>query len=163
MQSRDKECLLSFIDISRPTPESLAITAQFRNETDIGEFTTATAIQKLDERQEKTLDTTAQNVVSNFVSNNYVDLEKGGVALFLNPEIRLQRTYYIPPIGWNSLAFKLLRGEHSEAFVPVFQTNENTGIDVKVWEIHYPPNIETNKKYRTTKWEDTKRNKQNKK
>ncbi len=62
MQSRDKECLLSFIDISRPTSETLAIIAKFRNESDTNEFTTATTIQKLDERQEKTPNTTVQNV-----------------------------------------------------------------------------------------------------
>ena len=159
MRSRDEECLLSFIDISRPTPETLAITAKFRDERDTDESTA----QKLDERQKKTPDATFQNVVSNLTSQIFVDIENGGVVLYLDPEIRLQRAYYIPPIGWNSLTVKLLRGEHSEAFVPVYPTNENAGIDVKVWEIHYPPNIETNEKYRTTKWEETKTNKPDKK
>ena len=159
MQSRDAECLLSFIDISRPTPVTLAITANFRNESDTDKSTA----KKLDERQEKTPGATVQNVVSNLTSQIFVDIENSGVVLYLDPEIRLQRAYYIPPIGWNSLAVKLFRGEHSEAFVPVYPTNENAGIDVKVWEIHYPPNIETNEKYRTTKWEETKTNKLDKK
>ena len=143
MQSRDEECLLSFIDISRPTPETLAITPKFRDESN-------------------TPDATVQSVLSNLTSQVFVDIENGGVVLYLDPEIRLQRAYYIPPIGWNSLTVKLLRGEHSEAFVPVYPTNENAGIDVKVWEIHYPANIETNEKYRTTKWEETKTNKPDK-
>ena len=143
MQSRDEECLLSFIDISRPTPETLAITPKFRDESN-------------------TPDATVQSVLSNLTSQVFVDIENGGVVLYLDPEIRLQRAYYIPPIGWNSLTVKLLRGEHSEAFVSVYPTNENAGIDVKVWEIHYPANIETNEKYRTTKWEETKTNKPDK-
>ncbi len=159
MQSRDEECLLSFIDISRPTPETLAITTKFRDESDADKFTT----QKLGERQEKISDATVQHVVSNLTSQVFVDIENGGVVLYLDPEIRLQRAYYIPPIGWNSLAVKLFRGEHSEAFMPVYPTNESDGIDVKVWEIHYPPNIEVNEKYRTTKWEPTKPKKPDKK
>ena len=132
MQSRDEECLLSFIDISRPTPETLAITPKFRDESN-------------------TPDATVQSVLSNLTSQVFVDIENGGVVLYLDPEIRLQRAYYIPPIGWNSLTVKLLRGEHSEAFVSVYPTNENAGIDVKVWEIHYPPDIETHEEYLTTK------------
>ncbi len=150
MQSRNEECLLSFIDISRPTPETLAITAKFRDENDTEEST----VQKLDQPQEKTPDATVQNVVNNLTSPIFVEIENGGVVLYLDLKIRLQRTYYIPPIGWNSFTVKLLRGEHSKAFVPVYPTNENAGIDVKVWEIHYPPNIETNEKYRTTKYQD---------
>ncbi len=155
LQSQNEECLLSFIDISRPTPETLAITATFRGESDTDGATT----QKLDEPQEKTPDATVQNVISNFASQVFVDIQNGGIVLYLDPEIRHQRTYYIPPIGWNSLTFKLLRGEHSEAFSPVYPTHENSGRDVRVWEIHYPPNIETNDKYRTADWEETRTNK----
>ncbi len=153
MQSRNEECLLSFIDISRPTSETLAITAKFRSESNTDES---------DERQGKTPDANVQNVVSHLTSQVFVDIENGGVVLYLDPEIRLQRAYYIPPVGWSSLTVKLLRGEHSEAFVPVYPTNENAGRDVKVWEIHYPPNIEANEEYRTEKWEETKTNKLNK-
>lgn len=92
-----------------------------------------------------------------------MDFENGGVILYLDPENNLQRAYYIPPIGWNSLPFKLLRGEHSEAFLPVYPRNEDAGRDVKVWEIHYPTNIEANEKYRTTKWKPTKTKKADKK
>ncbi len=140
MQSRNKDCELSFIDISRPTPETLAITAKFKEKSD-----------------------TDQKVVSNFTSQIFVGFENGGVILYLDPENNLQRAYYIPPIGWNSLPFKLLRGEHSEAFLPVYPRNEDAGRDVKVWEIHYPTNIEANEKYRTTKWKPTKTKKADKK
>ncbi len=152
MQSRDEECLLSFIDIARASPETLTITAQFKNENNT-------------ETEDKTdPDVKVQRTVSNPISQISVDIENGGVVLYFDSETKLQRAYYIPPIGWNSLAIKLfLRGEHSEAFVPVYPTNENADIDVKVWEIHYPPNIETNEKYRTTKWEETKTNNADKK
>ena len=158
MLSRNEECLLSFIDISRPTPETLAIAAKFRDESDTDKSTA----QTLDERQKKTPGATVQNVVSNFTSQIFVDIENGGVVLYLDPEIRLQRAYYIPPIGWNSLTVKLFRSEHSEAFVPVYPTDEDANRDAKVWEIHYPPDIETNEKYLTTKWEQTKTNKADK-
>ena len=152
MQSRDEECLLSFIDIARASPETLTITAQFKNENNT-------------ETEDKTdPDVKVQRTVSNPISQISVDIENGGVVLYFDSETKLQRAYYIPSIGWNSLAIRLfLRGEHSEAFVPVYPTNENAGIDVKVWEIHYPPNIETNEKYRTTKWEETKTNNADKK
>ena len=78
MQSRDAECLLSFIDISRPTPETLAITAKFRDESDTDKSTA----QKLDEPP----DATVQNVVSNLTSHILVDIENGGVVLYLDPE-----------------------------------------------------------------------------
>ena len=152
MQSRDEECLLSFIDIARASPETLTITAQFKNENNT-------------ETEDKTNpDVKVQRTVSNPISQISVDIENGGVVLYFDSETKLQRAYYIPSIGWNSLAVRLfLRGEYSEAFVPVYPTNENAGIDVKVWEIHYPPNIETNEKYRTTKWEETKTNNADKK
>lgn len=152
MQSRDEECLLSFIDIARASPETLTITAQFKNENNT-------------ETEDKTNpDVKVQRTVSSPISQISVDIENGGVVLYFDSETKLQRAYYIPSIGWNSLAVRLfLRGEHSETFVPVYPTNENAGIDVKVWEIHYPPNIETNEKYRTTKWEETKTNNADKK
>ena len=166
MQSRDEECPLSFIDISHLTPETLEITAKFRDESDTDSddesSTDSDPAKKLDEPQEKLPDATVQSIVSNLTSQIFVDIENGGVVLYLDPEIRLQRAYYIPPIGWNSLTVKLFRSEHSEAFVPVYPTDEDANRDTKVWEIHYPPDIETNEKYLTTKWEQTKTNKADK-
>lgn len=63
-----------------------------------------------------------------------------------------ERVYYLPPIGWNSLAIKLfLRGENSVAFVPVYPTNGKPTDKVKVWEIRYPPDIKENPKHLATK------------
>lgn len=152
MQPREQETPLSFIDIARATPETLTITAQFKN----GNNT---------ETEDKTdPDVKVQRTVSNPISQISVDIENGGVVLYFDSETKLQRAYYIPPIGWNSLAIKLfLRGEHSEAFVPVYPIDKDDNIDIKVWELRYPPSIETNEKYLTTKWEQTKMKKTNKK
>jgi len=79
-----------------------------------------------------------------------VDLGNGGVVLYFNEHKHLKNAYYIPPIGWNSLAVKLfMRQEYSKAFVPVYPTDGST-TDVKVWEIHYPPDIKTDPKYLKT-------------
>lgn len=62
-----------------------------------------------------------------------------------------ERVYYLPPVGWNSLAIKLfLRGEDSVAFVPVYPTNGKPIDKVKVWEIRYPPDIKENPKHLAT-------------
>ncbi|RKU06164.1 hypothetical protein C6503_26455 [Candidatus Poribacteria bacterium] len=152
MQPREQDTPLSFIDIARASPETLTITAQFKNENNT-------------ETEDKTdLDVKVQRTVSNPISQISVDIENGGVVLYFDSETKLQRAYYIPSIGWNSLAIKLfLRGEHSEAFVPVYPTDKDDNIDIKVWELRYPPGIEANEKYLTTKWEQTKTKKTDKK
>ena len=43
-----------------------------------------------------------------------------------------------------------LQGELSEAFVPVYPTDGFTEAGVKVWQIHYPPEIQPNLKYLAT-------------
>ena len=43
-----------------------------------------------------------------------------------------------------------LQGELSEAFVPVYPTENFTEAEVKVWEIHYPSDIQSNPKYLAT-------------
>ena len=43
-----------------------------------------------------------------------------------------------------------LQGELSEAFVPVYPTENFTEANVKVWEIHYPSDIQSNPKYLAT-------------
>ncbi|MCY3550780.1 MAG: hypothetical protein OXH39_10020 [Candidatus Poribacteria bacterium] len=43
-----------------------------------------------------------------------------------------------------------LQGELSEAFVPVYPTENFTEASVKVWEIHYPSDIQSNPKYLAT-------------
>ena len=44
----------------------------------------------------------------------------------------------------------LLQGELSDAFVPVYPTDNFTEAGVKVWEIRYPPDIQPNPKYLAT-------------
>ena len=43
-----------------------------------------------------------------------------------------------------------LQGELSNAFVPVYPTNDFTEAEVKVWQIRYPPDIQLNPKYLAT-------------
>ena len=47
-----------------------------------------------------------------------------------------------------------LRGESSRAFVPIYPTANFTKALVKVWEIRYPPNIESSPKYLATRFSD---------
>lgn len=65
--------------------------------------------------------------------------------------VRLQKAYSVPAPGWNSLAVKLyFRGEHSTAFVPVYPVQSDAPPKIKIWEIHYPPNIHPDVKYLKT-------------
>ena len=83
-----------------------------------------------------------------FLFSLFSTSETGGIVLFLNKHKRFRVGYYVPPIGWNSLAVRLfLRGESSEIFVPVYPEDGNATAEVKVWEIHYPPDIKSNPKY----------------
>lgn len=80
------------------------------------------------------------------------DLEPGGIILMFNEQKRFRKGYYIPPIGWNSLAVRLFfREEVSDIFVPVYPEDGDVTARVKVWEIHYPPEIKPNPKYIETK------------
>ena len=49
---------------------------------------------------------------------------------------------------------EFLHGQFSNAFVPVYPTDNFTEAAVKVWEIHYPPDIKTNLKYLATEPEE---------
>ena len=85
-----------------------------------------------------------------------MDVEEGGLILYFDTKRRLRNVYYVPPIGWNSIAVKLfLREEHSDAFVPAYPNNDNDIAEVKVWKIHYPPEIETDDKYLATEPADS--------
>ena len=80
--------------------------------------------------------------------------ENGGLLLIFNGEKKLLYSYYIPNIGWTSLAIKLfIRGEHTETFKNVWTATPD-GIDmppeIKIWEIHYPAETNTNPKYLAT-------------
>ncbi len=82
------------------------------------------------------------------------DTENGSLVILFDVQKKLLYSFYLPAIGWNSLAVKLfIRGEHTEAFVNV-HTITPKGIDippeVKIWKINYPPDIKKNQKYLET-------------
>ena len=80
-----------------------------------------------------------------------IDEDIGGIIFDVDSRGRIQNTYYVPPLGWNSLSVKLyFREEHSDAFVPVYPIQSDGPPKIKIWEIHYPPNIQTNDKYLET-------------
>ena len=96
-------------------------------------------------------DVGVEKVVNLPTSQIAVDIENGGLVLGFDAETQLSRAYYVSSLGWNSLAVKLfLRGEYSVIFVPVYPTDQGNTKDIKVWEIHYPPDIETDEKYLLT-------------
>lgn len=65
--------------------------------------------------------------------------------------LNLETASYISAMSWNSLAIKLfMRDTHSEAFTPIYPINENTKPHIKIWEIHYPPDIQPDVKYLKT-------------
>ena len=83
-----------------------------------------------------------------------IHTENGGLLLIFNPQKKLLYSYYIPDIGWNSLAIKLfIRGEHTQSFKNVW-TATPQGIEmppeIKIWEIQYPSDTHTNPKYLAT-------------
>lgn len=80
--------------------------------------------------------------------------EYGGVLLFYHEHhgrLNLERGTYLPPETWNNLTVKLfMRGEHTEAFVQIYPIDKKIKAQVKIWEIHYPPNIEKKDEYLET-------------
>jgi len=72
----------------------------------------------------------------------------GGVLLYYDENQNLEKAYYISTIGWQSLAVRLyFLGDLPDIFVPIYPTNGGDISPVKVWKIHYPPDIETDDKY----------------
>ena len=143
MRPRGRGTPLDYIEIARTTPDTLSITAHFKDDNEV------VAEGELGETLTK--DVTVERTVNIPTSQISVDIEDGGLVLDFDSETRLNRAYYIPPLGWNSLAVKLfLRGEHTDIFVPVYPTDDATAKDIKVWEIRYPPDIETDEKYLAT-------------
>jgi len=143
MQPRGRGTPLDFIEIARTSPDTLSITAHFKDEN--------AAVTEGELGESLARDVTVERTVNTPTSQTSVDIGNGGLVLDFDAETRLNRAYYIPQLGWNSLAVKLfLRGEHSDIFVPVYPTDDSTAKDIKVWEIHYPPDIETDEKYLAT-------------
>lgn len=84
-------------------------------------------------------------------SNNQDASKTGGIILYFHEQQKLQRCYYIPPIAWDNFAIRLfLRGIPSDAFKLVYEIQKTRETDVKVWEIHYPSDIQPNPKYLKT-------------
>ncbi len=85
-------------------------------------------------------------LMTNRPTQHAIDIGNGGIVFYFGSKGKLHQAYYVPALGWNSLAVKLfLRGQHSNVFIPVFPTQE-----VKIWEIRYPPDIRKNSKYLRT-------------
>ena len=77
--------------------------------------------------------------------------KNGGILHYFDEYAQREIVYYLSPVGWNSLAVKLfLRGENSDAFVPVYPANGKGTDKVKIWEIRYPSDIKENLKYLAT-------------
>lgn len=78
----------------------------------------------------------------------------GGVFLFYHEHhgrLNIERGTYLPPATWNNLTVKLfMREEHTDAFVQIYPTDEATKVQVKIWEIHYPSDIQIHHKYLET-------------
>ncbi len=82
------------------------------------------------------------------------DTKKGGLVFLFDKDKMLRSSFYVPEVGWNSLAIKLfIRGEHSSAFenvhtVPTY--GKGTHPDVQIWKINYPEHIKSHPKYLAT-------------
>ncbi|MXV83953.1 hypothetical protein F4X88_15110 [Candidatus Poribacteria bacterium] len=84
-------------------------------------------------------------------SENQESSETGGILLYFDEQQKFQKCYYVPPIAWDNFAIRLfLRGIPSDAFLPVHTNAKMGATAVKVWEIHYPPDIKPNPKYLKT-------------
>ena len=143
MQPQRTDTPLDCIEIARTSPDTLSIIVHFKDENE------AIAAGELGETLAR--DVTVERTVNTPTSQISVDIENGGLVLDFDAETHLRGGYYIPPLGWNSLAVKLfLRGEHTDIFVPVYPTDDSATKDIKVWEIRYPPDIETDEKYLAT-------------
>ena len=76
------------------------------------------------------------------------DTQHGGVVLYYNKHLQLEKALYIPDKGWNSLAIRIyFFGDLPNIFVPIYPIDKDTTADVKVWSIRYPHNTKQNKKY----------------
>ena len=79
----------------------------------------------------------------------------GAAVLYLDEHQQLEKAYYLPAACWNSLAARLyFRGELPDVFVQVYPTSGDATADVRVWEIHYPLDIQPNPKYLATEPEE---------
>jgi len=99
----------------------------------------------------KTQDPVSKNIIWDVNKPATIGLGESGVILYFDFEGKPYLGYYIPPLGWNSLAVKLfIRNRQSNAFVPVYPVNEDNIVETQVWEIQYPSNIKTDMKFLET-------------
>ncbi len=76
----------------------------------------------------------------------------GFVILYFDEHQHIDTADYIPRLGWNSFAIRVyVRGEWQDIFVPVYPAEGTETASVKVWEIHYPPDIQPDPKYLKTR------------
>ena len=74
--------------------------------------------------------------------------KNGGILHLFDAKTHQEAIHYLSPLSWNSLVVRLfLRDEHSEAFVPVYPEQDSASTKVKIWELHYPPDIKENLEY----------------
>ncbi len=127
---------LTAIEIKGKSLENLRVIAHFKTEENIQ------------------LPYIAYHGSKRIVSPQTVNTRKGGLVLTFDTKHILRNAYYVPEIGWNSLAFKLfIRGEHSEAFDNIYTNNSKENDrppDVQIWRIKYPEHIKTHPKYLET-------------
>jgi hypothetical protein len=91
-----------------------------------------------------------------FYEMSGVEKRHGGVILYYethqsDEHQHLNKAYYVSTTGWNSLAVRLyFLGALPDIFVPVYPSDRDATADVKIWKIHYPPDIQTDPKYLET-------------
>ena len=72
----------------------------------------------------------------------------GGVLLGYDGSGHLSNAAYLPPNSWNSLLVRLfMREDYSNAFIQVYPIEPQTNDTIKIWEIHYPHDIEKKDEY----------------
>ncbi|MDE0555288.1 MAG: hypothetical protein OXI24_13785, partial [Candidatus Poribacteria bacterium] len=82
------------------------------------------------------------------IYENQMGSKMGGIILYFNELQQYEKGYYIPSVAWDNFAIRLfLRGIPSKAFQPVFAAEDTHATGVKVWKIHYPPDIRLHRKY----------------
>ena len=84
----------------------------------------------------------------------------GGVILFYDTDGTLEKSYYVPSMGWRSLWMRLFfLGDYASSFLPVYPIKGFDTAAVKIWQIRYPPEIQTDAKYLATSPENKGANK----
>ena len=84
------------------------------------------------------------------------DNRYGGIILYYDTENHLSKAYHVPTIGWQSLSVRLyILGDLPNIFLPIYPTDRSDTAPIKIWEIRYPPDIQTDAKFLATQPEGT--------